>query len=149
MTFGEYSQGDSCRLNLIYPATDRMVHNDDDLRTPIHRITSRERPYGETQTPGPTPGAAPDPTQVGIPGHGSMAECPYRTGANHIRGQHWQPVEHQTLRQVVSDRMDLVATRGQEMVAIGAKAARPSEAHVVQVMLYMLFLQLQGPALRA
>ena len=44
----------------------------------------------------------------------------------------------------VSGRMDLVATRDQELVIIDAKAAKPSEAHVVQVMLYMLFLQLQG-----
>lgn len=41
----------------------------------------------------------------------------------------------------VSGRMDLVATRDQELVIIDSKAARPSEAHVVQV---MLFLQLQG-----
>ena len=44
----------------------------------------------------------------------------------------------------VSGRMDLVATRDQELVIIDAKAAKPSEAHAVQVMLYMLFLQLQG-----
>ena len=44
----------------------------------------------------------------------------------------------------ISARMDLVATRDQELVIIDAKAAKPSEAHVVQVMLYMLFLQLQG-----
>ena len=55
------------------------------------------------------------------------------------------PLNTNTLRQVVSDRMDLVATPGQELVTIDAKAARPSEAHVVQVMLHMLFLQLQGP----
>jgi len=41
----------------------------------------------------------------------------------------------------VSGRMDLVATRDQDLVIIDAKAAKPSEAHVVQVMLYMLFLQ--------
>ena len=44
----------------------------------------------------------------------------------------------------ISGRMDLVATRGDEMVIIDAKAAQPSEAHAVQVMLYMLFLQLQS-----
>ena len=37
-----------------------------------------------------------------------------------------------------------MATRDQELVIIDAKAAKPSEAHAVQVMLYMLFLQLQG-----
>ena len=44
----------------------------------------------------------------------------------------------------VSGRMDLVATRDQELVIIDAKAAKPSEAHAVQVLLYMLFIQLQG-----
>ena len=44
----------------------------------------------------------------------------------------------------VSGRMDLVATRDQELVIIDAKAAKPSEADTVQVMLYMLFLQLPG-----
>ncbi len=44
----------------------------------------------------------------------------------------------------VSGRMDLVATRDQKPVIIDAKAAKPSEAHAVQVMLYMLFIQLQG-----
>ena len=41
-------------------------------------------------------------------------------------------------------RMDLEATRNHELVIIDAKAAKPSEAHVVHVMLYMLLLQLQG-----
>ncbi|MCY4365167.1 MAG: PD-(D/E)XK nuclease family protein [Chloroflexi bacterium] len=44
----------------------------------------------------------------------------------------------------VSGRMDLVATRDQDLVIIDAKAAKPSEAHAVQVMLYMLFIQFQG-----
>ena len=44
----------------------------------------------------------------------------------------------------VSGRMDLVATRDDELVIIDAKAAKPSDAHAVQVMLYMMFLQLQG-----
>lgn len=44
----------------------------------------------------------------------------------------------------ISGRIDLVATRDRELVIIDTKAARPSEAHLVQVMLYMLFLQLQG-----
>ena len=43
----------------------------------------------------------------------------------------------------ISGRIDLVATRDQELLIIDAKAAKPSEAHVVQVMLYMMFLQLQ------
>ena len=42
----------------------------------------------------------------------------------------------------VSGRMDLVATRGKELVIIDAKAAKPSEAHEVQVMLYMMFFKL-------
>ena len=41
----------------------------------------------------------------------------------------------------VSGRMDLVATRDQELVIIEAKA---SDAHTVRVMLYMLLLQLPG-----
>ena len=39
--------------------------------------------------------------------------------------------------------MDLVATGDQELVIIDAKAAQPSQAHAVQVILYMMFLQLQ------
>ena len=46
----------------------------------------------------------------------------------------------------VSGRMDLVATRGDEVVIIDAKAGKPSDAHAVQVMLYMLFRQLQDAA---
>ena len=38
--------------------------------------------------------------------------------------------------------MDLVATRDQELVIIDAKAARPSEAHEIQVILYIMFLEL-------
>ena len=44
----------------------------------------------------------------------------------------------------ISGRMNLVDTRDQELVIIDAKTAKPSEAHVIQLMLYMLFLQLQG-----
>ena len=44
----------------------------------------------------------------------------------------------------VSGRIDLVATRDQELVIIDAKAARPSEVHSAQVMLYKLFLQFQS-----
>ena len=40
----------------------------------------------------------------------------------------------------IARRMELMATRGQDLEIIDAKAARPSEAHVVQV---MLFLHLQ------
>ena len=44
----------------------------------------------------------------------------------------------------VSGRIDLVATRDDELVIIDVKAANPSQAHEIQVMLYMLFLQIQG-----
>ena len=42
----------------------------------------------------------------------------------------------------VSGRIDLVATRDDELVIIDVKAANPSQAHEIQVMLYMMFLQL-------
>ena len=53
-------------------------------------------------------------------------------------------IEHQNEFRVhlagaaVSGRMDLVASRGEELVIIDAKAARPSQAHQVQVMVYMM-----------
>ena len=40
----------------------------------------------------------------------------------------------------VYGRMDLVATRDQDLVIIDARAAKPSEAHAVQVMLYVLLI---------
>ena len=42
----------------------------------------------------------------------------------------------------VSGRMDLVTTRDDELVIIDVKAANPSQAHEIQVILYMMFLQL-------
>ena len=42
----------------------------------------------------------------------------------------------------VSGRMDLVATRDDKRVIFNVKAANPSQAHEIQVILYMMFLQL-------
>ena len=44
----------------------------------------------------------------------------------------------------ISGRPDLVADRGDEALIVDAKAALPSQAHQVQVMLYIMLLQLTG-----
>ena len=44
----------------------------------------------------------------------------------------------------ISGRPDLVAARGDEALIVDAKAALPSQAHQVQVMLYIMLLQLTG-----
>ena len=44
----------------------------------------------------------------------------------------------------VSGRPDILATRDQDLVIVDAKASHRSQAHEIQVMLYMMFLQLAG-----
>ena len=49
---------------------------------------------------------------------------------------------------IISGRADVLATRDDQLVIIDAKAAQPSQAHEIQVMLYMLFFKLQDTRAR-
>ena len=48
----------------------------------------------------------------------------------------------------ISSRADVLATRDDVLVIVEAKTAQPSQAHEIQVMLYMMFLELQGARAR-
>ena len=48
----------------------------------------------------------------------------------------------------ISGRPDLIATRGGEALVVDTKAAQPSQAHQVQVMFYIMLLQLAGDRYR-
>ena len=48
----------------------------------------------------------------------------------------------------ISGRPDLVGLRGDEALVVDAKAAKPSQSHQAQVMLYIMLLQLAGDMYR-